>query len=142
LVGEKKIRLGIWDTNGKEKSQQELHKISEKLHAVIICFSLCDRKSFKEVEYYMKFAQKECPAEPYLMLIGTNYDKWKSRVVTYDEAETFAMSNGLSYFETSAKDDINVDEAFQLLSEEMAKKFYGKEEAPETEKSNGECSIF
>ena len=36
----------------------------------------------------------------------------KSRVVSREEAEAYAEKQGLMYVETSAKESINVDEAF------------------------------
>ena len=56
-------------------------------------------------------------------------------IVPTDEILTFAEAYNLSYVQTSAKDDIGVNEAFQRIIEEttqanLIKMAYSKEEAP------------
>ena len=46
------------------------------------------------------------------LLIGNKNDLAEKRQVTFDEGANFARANGLSFLETSAKDNINVKQAF------------------------------
>jgi len=113
--------------------------------AVIICFSLDDQYSFEDLENLLKIPRRECPPGSYILLVGTKCDLkedgyHQQRVVAYDEAEAFARSHGLPYIEVSAKENINVNEAFQMLNEEMVKKFYGEESSQKQPESS--CSMF
>ena len=53
------------------------------------------------------------------VLVGNKKDS-AERVVTYEEGQKLAESYGVKFFETSAKDDINVTEAFESITEEIA----------------------
>lgn len=52
------------------------------------------------------------------LLIGAKTDL-PDRQVTKEEAEDYANKVGLKYVETSAKDSVNVTEAFEELATEM-----------------------
>ena len=53
------------------------------------------------------------------ILIGNKCDLEENRVITTKEGTDFANSNGMKFFETSAKNDINVSEAFQMLATQL-----------------------
>lgn len=52
------------------------------------------------------------------------------RQVTFDEGKSLADTFGIKFFETSAKGDINVNEAFQTICKEIKEKI---NTAPEAE---------
>lgn len=49
------------------------------------------------------------------ILIANKCDLEDKRVVTKEEGEELAVNNGMGYFETSAKSNMNVDECFAKL---------------------------
>ena len=53
------------------------------------------------------------------MLIGTKVDLEFYREVSKEEGEEEAEQYGIRFMETSAKDNINVTEAFTLLTRQM-----------------------
>ena len=57
-----------------------------------------------------------------MVLIGNKCDLME-RVVTTEEAQGFAKVRNMGYFETSAKDNINVNEAFDRLASEVYRKY-------------------
>ncbi len=52
-------------------------------------------------------------------MIGNNCDLENQRVVSYQEGKDFAKKNNILFFEVSAKDNINIKEAFESLVEEL-----------------------
>ena len=50
---------------------------------------------------------------------GNKLDLNEKRQVQYEEGWQTANNNNMSFFETSAKDDINVTESFYKLTEEI-----------------------
>ena len=56
------------------------------------------------------------------LLIGNKTDLNDSRQVSFDEANDFANSNGMVYFETSAKNASNIQEAFLAAAIEIQKR--------------------
>ena len=67
--------------------------------------------------------------EALYMLIGNKCDLEDERQVTFEEGNELAATLGIAFFETSAKDGINVTEAYTHLAENMVPKF----EADKTE---------
>lgn len=50
------------------------------------------------------------------ILVGNKCDLKDQRQVSYQEGKEFAESLGMQFLETSAKDKINIDEAFLTLT--------------------------
>ena len=58
------------------------------------------------------------------MLIGTKCDLTEDRAVTREEAEQLAAEHNMTYFETSARGNINIQEAFsEMIDAVYNKKF-------------------
>ena len=53
------------------------------------------------------------------VLIGNKTDLEDKRVITYSQGKEFADTYGLKYIETSAKKNMNVNEAFETLGREL-----------------------
>ena len=52
---------------------------------------------------------------PVILLVGNKLDLTEQRAISNEDAMKLASSTGATYFETSAKDDTNVNESFQYL---------------------------
>ena len=55
--------------------------------------------------------------------MGNKSDLVNERIVSREEAETYAESEGMTYFETSAKTNSNVENLFKTFSGEMKERF-------------------
>lgn len=53
--------------------------------------------------------------EPLIILVGNKSDLMDSRIITTKQHRALAQSLGFKYFETSARDDINVKETFDYI---------------------------
>lgn len=56
------------------------------------------------------------------ILVGTKKDS-EEREVSNEQAREFAQNNGLAYFETSAKDNENIDDLFYYAIDKCKQKF-------------------
>lgn len=57
-----------------------------------------------------------------MILVGNKCDLMENRAVTTEEGTEIAESLGIQYFETSAKDNINVKQTFDALVDEISEK--------------------
>lgn len=59
---------------------------------------------------------------PPLILVGTKADLKDARVISFEEGKQLAEKYGMVYVETSAKENINIEHVFLMLSKEIMKK--------------------
>lgn len=67
------------------------------------------------------------------MLVGNKCDMESERQVTFEEGKSLADTFGIKFFETSAKSDINVTEAFFTICKEIQEKINTNPEQPKSD---------
>ena len=128
-VGEKSIKLQLWDTAGTEKFRSITTGYYRGANAAFVVFDLTSKPSFdclgEWIENYYKFSNPD--SEKNVVLIGNKSDLVDKREVTQEEIEKFAKDNHIMYFETSAKTGTNIDECFYFIAEKLVKEFENKD---------------
>ena len=81
----------------------------------MLCFSLAERQSFDNLSHWVDEINKY-DVQGQIYLVGCKSDL--DTVVPTDEILTFAEAFNLSYVQTSAKENIGVNETFQRIIEE------------------------
>lgn len=99
--------------------------LSLLLPQLLLCFDLTYKRSFEiiknpEYEDVLRNIKKYAPKNVTIFLIGTKCDLVHQREISREEAEAFAKANGMGYFETSAKENINIEEAFFHLARQIS----------------------
>jgi Ras-related protein Rab-1A len=126
-INEKIIKIQIWDTAGMEKYQSITKSYYRGAQACLIVFDITNRESFDSIgnwiENFNNFSNPNI--EKIIILIGNKCDLGIDRKITYEEAENYSRGNNLFYYETSAKDNINIHEVFQFLGSKLLKINYG-----------------
>ena len=90
----------------------------------MICFDLTKPKTFQSVRRWIVAVNQNCEADVATLLIGNKCDLTDERAVTREEAEQLAADNNMQYFETSARGNINVQQAFvQMIDHVYQNKF-------------------
>ena len=117
----KKATIKLWDTAGQERFRSTALNIIRSSKGVIVVFDITVKKSFDKVGYWLEEIRKASQDMP-VVLFGNKCDLEEKRQVTYDEAKKYADNNNFLYFETSAKNNINVNEGFGALCEIVYKK--------------------
>jgi len=98
----------------------------------ILCFDLTDPKTFETIDTWKtEFLSQINPKDPDsfpFVIIGNKCDRAEDRKVSEAKVKQSCASKGnIAYFETSAKDKINVDKAF----EEVARLAFKREQKDE-----------
>ena len=109
----------IWDTAGQEKYRSLTTKSFEKTDGILLVFDLSDRKSFESVHFWVDSINEVSNVSVITFLVGNKVDLVETRIVTKNDAMKFAAEHKMKYYETSAKDNIQVTEVFETLIEEI-----------------------
>jgi GTPase SAR1 family protein len=96
---------------------------------MIIAFDLTNSESFEGVKTWMNSIYKHSDPSIAKVLVGNKLDLEGERVVSKSEAQKIAQEHGMSYFETSAKDNINIQEVMQHIMDKVYENLYSKEGA-------------
>ena len=125
--GGKSVKIQIWDTAGQERYRTLTKAYYRGAAGVILVYDVTDPVSFENLEYWLKKIKKHGDENVEILLLGNKIDLINERVVTSEQSEQLAESKGVSCYETSAKDSINVDKAFKQLLNRIISNEYLKD---------------
>ena len=117
-MNNKSIKLQIWDTAGQERFKNITKSYFHSSDGFIVGYDITSRLSFTNVSTWLKEINDNAPEEIQKILIGNKCDL-NEREVTTEEGQKLAEENGMKFFETSAKNDINVKETFESITKDI-----------------------
>ena len=95
----------------------------KKTHGAIIIYDITDINSFENAKYWIELIKKISKVKTEYILVGNKCDDEPKRKVKVEEGKNLADEYGIKFFECSAKDNINVDEIFYLLLNDIVENF-------------------
>jgi len=122
IIDDKLVTMQIWDTAGQERFQSLGVAFYRGADACMLVYDITDQKSFDSLETWMnEFIAQASPKNPKefpFVILGNKADLAKTkRQVPEAKAQTFCKSkNEVPFYETSAKDNINVEQAFHTVA--------------------------
>lgn len=115
--------LFVWDTAGQERFRSLAKAQIKKAHAFIYAYDISSRSSFASIEAWRRIvkdnSKQENSAE---ILVGMKSDIVDRQVET-KEGENYAKLNNMLFYETSSKNNVNVEESFESLKNELVSRF-------------------
>lgn len=121
-IHHKTVRLEVWDTAGQERFRSISSSAYRMNDGVFLAFDITSSSSFERLPLWLGEIGRYAPINVVRLLIGTKCDLANHRTVSRDEIDDFCRINGLEYVETSAKESIGVELAFEKVIENMIKK--------------------
>lgn len=116
---EKPFTLLIWDTAGQERFKTITTSYFRGCQGILLVYSVTDRKSFKNVNVWMDEITRSGETHVNKILLANKCDLEADRVVSTKEGQELAASYGIPFFETSAKNNVNISEAFMTIAEDV-----------------------
>ncbi|KAJ5072101.1 ras gtpase-related [Anaeramoeba ignava] len=119
-IDNKICRMEIIDTAGQEEYSLMRDTYLRSGDGFMIVYAVNARESFDEVSKYRDYIlkTKEVPSYP-MVIIANKSDLVNERDVSVEEGTDLAKIFGCPFLETSAKNRINVEEAFFSLIREI-----------------------
>ena len=118
------IKLIIWDTAGQERFHSIATSTLKSSQGIIVSFDLTSESTFKGVTKWLRDIKETNDRIP-IVLFGNKCDLINERQVQNEDIKAFAKTNKLEYFETSAKENINITEGFNKIANEAYEHFGG-----------------
>ncbi|CAD8067329.1 unnamed protein product [Paramecium primaurelia] len=112
------IPIFQWDTAGQDRFRTITSSYYRGAQGIIIVFDVTDRESFNQIRQWMQEIDKFAAESVNKILVGNKIDSSQRRVST-DEAEVLAKQYNISYIETSAKTNINIENCFSLITRQI-----------------------
>lgn len=120
LVDDRLVTMQIWDTAGQERFQSLGTAFYRGADCCVLVFDVMVQKTFETLESWRdEFLIQSSPRNPEkfpFVVLGNKIDL-DNRVVSNRRAMAWCQNkNNIPYFETSAKQNINIELAFQTIA--------------------------
>eukprot|EP00249_Psilotum_nudum_P009607 c22039_g1_i1 orf=497-1117(+) len=127
-IDDRLVTMQIWDTAGQERFQSLGVAFYRGADCCVLVYDVNVMKSFDNLNNWRdEFLIQANPPDPEnfpFILLGNkiDVDGGNSRVVSEKKAKAWCGSKGnIPYFETSAKEDCNIDNSFQCIARNALK---------------------
>jgi small GTP-binding protein len=120
LANDNICTLSIWDIGGQERFSFIRSTFYKGAAGALLVFDLSRAATWDEIKNWRAEVKQFAGDIPFV-LIGNKLDLLADvgEVIDRDEARAYAESQGSEYIETSAKDNLNVDQAFIALTKKI-----------------------
>ena len=116
-IGKRNFRLSLWDTAGQERFRNITKQYFRGAHGMVLVYDSTDRVSFENVNHWISQIEEADMGESsgvIVTLVANKCDQINQEV-SEEEGQALADERGIRFFKTSAKQNINVSEAFLIL---------------------------
>ena len=137
---DKKIKLQIWNTVGQERFRSIQKNYYKGTHGFILIYDITSKKSLDDIRKFIDMINKEASDKAQKILVGNKVDKEESREVTKEEGEKLAKEFNLPFFECSSKENININEVFDVLVKKIIENFEIEEQNIQLKKNKNKIS--
>ena len=119
LKNGKQVKVQLWDTAGQERFRTIAKSYYKGAHGIILIYDVSNPKTYDNIKKWLAQIKEEASSKVCIILVANKIDH-EERVITEEEGEKLAKSFNLKIFESSAKENINVTEAFQEVIENIS----------------------
>ena len=117
---DEEIKFNFWQILGEQKnySLKFFKKFYDRANGIMLVFDVINPKTFKNLSFWKNQIKKYINYTVPGILIGNKNDI-SPRKISPTEGQEYADKLGFKYMETSAKQNVNVKEAFDYIIEEI-----------------------
>ena len=127
LENGEKIKIQIWDTAGQDRYKSMTKGYVRGANGIILIYDVTSRKTFEGIENWVKQIREQVSPRVVVSLVANKIDAKEIRNVTTEEGEKLGKSINYPYYESSAKEGININECFEDLIKKMVENYSNEE---------------
>lgn len=117
LKDNSQISLRLLDTSGQERYQSLALNYFKNANGVLFVFALNNVESFKNLNKWIQLFKDNSKSNIPKYLVGTKSDL--STEIDQNEIEDFSKTTNMKYYQTSSKENQNINELFEDIGEEL-----------------------
>ena len=118
------IKAQVWDTAGQERYKAITSAYYKGAKGAFVVYDITTKGSFESVERWVNDLISSGDKKITILLIGNKCDLEEQRQITKEQGEEKAAKLDLAFLETSAFSGQNLDKAFEMMVNEIYKKFH------------------
>ena len=134
-VGEKTIKLEIWDTAGQEKFRSVNKIYMKDAKIALMVYDMTEQNSFNNLQNWYKELKEINDSVEIIGVIANKSDLYEEKIIDETEGENYAKSINATFYETSAMDYERVSAAFEGLTKKYVEKKDKEEKKRKEEES-------
>ena len=115
-------KIQLWESYNRIVERVTSHFYYRNVGGIIILYDITNQTSFDWVTNWIQDIQLSAQSDTSIILIGNKCDLKENRVISLEQGQELAKKYNISFFETSTKDNINVEEAFSCLLDQIFSK--------------------
>jgi Ras-related protein Rab-11A len=119
------LKVILWDTAGQERFKTMTKTPIKASQGIVIVFDLTKKVTFENLDNWVKTIKENNNNAP-IALFGNKSDMIEEIEINNEDAENYAKEKGMFYFETSAKENVNIKEGLDKIIEESYEKAEGE----------------
>jgi len=132
--------MHVWDTSGQEKFDSIIISYYRNIAVAILVFDLSNYSTFNNIKKWLENIKYYCKNEVLIKLVGNKCDK--INVVSKQDINDLCFDYNISYIKVSAKDNINIDNIFNNIIDEIDNKLINCEIVPNNDNGITQIDSF
>ena len=118
----KVVKLQIWDTAGQERFRTITQAYYRGAMGILLIYDVTNTKSWSNVRNWVRNIEGNAPQTVNKILVGNKCDLGSLRQVSTQQGEQLAREYDMKFFETSARQNVNVQETFLKLATDVVER--------------------
>ncbi|CDJ47945.1 Ethylene-responsive small GTP-binding protein, related [Eimeria brunetti] len=114
--GGRRIKLQVWDTAGQERFRTITPAYFRSAMGVMLVYDITNLQTFLNIRRWMQNVEEYADPSIVRVLVANKLDLQAQRQVSRSKGEDLAREYSIPFIETSAKGNVNVEEAFMYVT--------------------------